>query len=195
MLPRSPFAYVLPRVRWTSTRLIVLGAVLGLVPTVLDASLSLNSTLAFLDGRSAGLPFWLVVLNAALLGLLVPVGFFLALCGVLLTIRTLRPPGRSVAFRVGLGGAGINLAAGLMLGMVNLTGYLIPLELLTVDIVRSEVLVAFVAAVAAGFGLFLSFLGLAALLRDEPVMEAHRRGILVRVRRGKSIYQRAPSAR
>ncbi len=183
------------RVRWSATRLIVLGAALGFAPVLLDASLSLNSTLAFLDGRFSGLPFWLVVLNAAFVGLLVPVGLFLTLCGILLAVRSFRPPGFSRAFRAGLAGAGVNLAAGLMLGMLNLVGYLVPLELMTADFVRSEVVVAFVAAVAAAFGLFLASLGIAVLLKDEPVARAQGRTFRVRVRRGKSIYRRVPSAR
>ncbi len=181
--------------RWSATRLIVLGAALGFAPALLDASLSLNSTLAFLDGRFSGLPFWLVVLNAAFVGLLVPVGLFLTLCGILLAVRSFRPPGFSWAFRAGLAGAGVNLAAGLMLGMLNLVGYLVPLELMTADFVRSEVVVAFVAAVAAAFGLFLASLGIAVLLKDEPVARAQGRTLRVRVRRGKSIYRRVPSAR
>ncbi len=175
--------------------MIVLGAALSLLPTLLDAGLSLNSTLSFLDGRLSGQPTWLVLLDASLVGLLVPVGLFLALCGILLAVRSLRPAGPSGAFRAALGGAGINLAAGLMLGLLNLSGYLLPLEFFTVDFVRSEVLVAFAAAVAAGVGLFLAFLGIAALLREQPAPHAIRRATRLRVRRGKSIYQRVPSAR
>ncbi len=195
MLPDWRPSDLMPRVRWTATRLIVLGAVLGFAPAVLDASFSLNSTLAFLDGRFSGLPFWLVVLNAALLGFLVPVGLFLTLCGILLAERSFRPPGFSRAFRAGLGGAGVNLAAGLMLGVLNLVGYLFPREMMTVDFVRTEVVVAFVAVVAAALGLFLGSLGIAVLLKDEPSVGAQGRPLRVRVRRGKSIYRRVPSAR
>ncbi len=195
VLPDAGLSDLLPRVRWSATRLIVLGAILGFAPTVLDASLSLNSTLAFLDGRVSGLPFWLVALNAALVGLLVPAGLFLLLCGILLAVRSFRPPGFSRAFRAGIGGAGVNLAAGLILGMVNLVGYLVPLEMMTVDFIRTEVVVAFVAAVAAALGLFLASLGIALLLKGEPFARAQGRTLRVRLRRGKSIYRRVPSAR
>jgi len=100
-----------------------------------------------------------------------------------------------LGFRAGLGGAGINLAAGLVLGLLNLSGYLLPLDFLTVDFVRTEVLVAFVASVAAGLGTFLVFCGIALILRPVSVTRPRRRATVVRIRRGKSIYQRVPSAR
>ena len=176
-------------------RLIVFGAVLALGPIVLDAVVSLVSNLAFLSATLTGIPFWFFLLDVALAGLLAPVGVFLALCGVLLSIRQLRPWGPSLGFRAGLGGAGINLAAGLVLGLLNLSGYLLPLDFLTVDFVRTEVLVAFVASVAAGLGTFLVFCGIALILRPVPVTRPRRRATVVRIRRGKSIYQRVPSAR
>lgn len=195
MIPGAAAAAPTQKLRWTPARLIVLGAALALGPLVLDATVSLDSSLAFLSGTLTGLPFWFFLLDVALAGLLVPVGVFLALCGVLLSVRQLRPRGISLGFRAGLGGAGMNLASGLILGLLNLSGYLLPLELLTVDFVRSEVIVAFVAAVGAAVGTFLVFCGIALLVREAPVAQPRRRGARVRVPRGKSIYQRAPSAR
>ena len=163
----------------------MLGAALAFGPLVLDAVLSLESSLAFLSGSVAGIPYWLFLLDVALTGLLAPAGLFLALCGVLLSVRQLRPQGLPLAYRAALSGAGVNLAAGLMLGLLNLSQYLLPSDFLTAEFIRSEVLVAFVATVAAGSGIFLVFCGIAVLLRSEPVRHVRRRGTLIRVRRGK----------
>ncbi len=168
-------------------RLIVLGAALAFAPLVLDAVLSLDSSLAFLSGTLAGTPYWLFLLDVALMGFLAPVGLFLALCGVLLSVRQLRPQGLRLAYRAALSGAGVNLAAGLMLGLLNLSQYLLPLEFLTVDFIRSEVIVAFVATVAAGSGIFLVFCGIAILIREAPVPRALRLAARVRMPRRNSV--------
>lgn len=173
------------RIVGTPARLIVLGAALAFAPLVLDAAVSLDSSLAFLSGNLTGIPYWLFLLDVALTGLLAPAGLFLALCGVLLSVRQLRPQGLPLAYRAGLSGAGVNLAAGLMLGLLNLSQYLLPLDFLTADLIRSEVLVAFAATVAAGSGIFLVFCAIAVLLRSEPVTLVRRRGTIIRMRRGK----------
>lgn len=194
----SPDAPALPRARmgrWTPARLIVLGAVLGFGSLVFEASVVLSENLSLLAGAFSTLPGWLLVLDAALVDLLAPVGFFLVLCGILLAVRSVRPPGRSPTFRAGLGGAGVSLAAGLLLGLVNFSLFVLPPELLTMDLLRNVVWVLFLGAVAAGTGLLIALCSMAALVREEPVPGSGRVAVRVRAPRGKSIYRGAPSAR
>lgn len=181
--------------RWTPARLIVLGAVLGFGPVVLDAAVVLVSNLAVLEGTLSPVPYAVVILDAALLAVAAPVGWFLALSGLLLYLRSRHPPGRSRAFRAGFGGAAINLAAGLQLGLLNFSLYLLPPELLTLEFLRNVVLVLFLSSVVAGAGFLLAFLGMAALAREAPAADSDARAVRVRMARGKSIYRRAPSAR
>lgn len=194
----SPDAPPSPRARtgrWTPARLIVLGAVLGFGSAALDASVALSADLSLLAGILSTVPGWLFVLDAALADLLVPVGFFLVLGGLLLAVRSARPPGRSRAFRAGLGGAALNLAAGLLLGVVNFSPYVLPPELLTVDLLRNVVMVLFLGAVVAGAGLLVALCAMAAIVREEPAPGPAGMGVRVRTPRGKSIYRGAPSAR
>ncbi len=85
---------------------------LAAIPVLLDAGVTLAAKLAVLSGSLNATPFWLVLLDAALVGLMVPVGFFLVVCGILLAVLASRPP-RPRVFRAALGGAGTSLAAGL----------------------------------------------------------------------------------
>lgn len=183
------------RRRWTPARLIVLGAVLGFGPVALDAAVSLSSNLAFLGGVIGAVPYGLLLLDAALMGLMVPVGLFLVLGGILLHLRSLRPPGHSRSFRAGLGGAEVNLAAGLLLGVVNFSLYVLPPELLTADFARNVVMVLFLGTVAAAAGLLIAFCGMAALVREEPLPRTIPVVVRVRAPREKDIYRDAPSAR
>jgi hypothetical protein len=187
-----------PRVnwgRWTPARLIVLGAAFGFGAPAFHAAISLSSDLSLLQGVVGSVPYEAVLLDAGLMGTLVPVGLFLVLCGIALHLRAQRPPGRSAAFRAALGGAFLNLAAGLLLGLLNLSVDVVPLDLFTVPVVRDLVLALFAATVTAAVGLLVALCGLAALVRQEPVAGEARRLHRFRLRRGKSIYRGAPSAR
>lgn len=195
-MERGPSSWLAARLgRWTPARLIVLGAVLGFGPLVLDAAVVLASNLAVLEGTLSPVPYGVVVLDAALAGLAAPVGLFLALSGLLLYLRSRHPPGRSRAFRAGFGGAALNLAASLQLGFLNFSLYLLPSELLTVPFLRNLVLAIFLSTVVAGAGLLVALLGMAALARDAPAADSDARAVRVRMARRKSIYRRAPSAR
>lgn len=183
------------RGRWTPFRLIVLGAFLGLLSALADAGVTLASNLGFLHGILDAVPYALVLLDEALIGVAGPVGLFLVLCGLALHLRSYRPPGRSRSFRVALGGAGLGLAAGLLLGVVHLSVDLLPPEMFTVGLVEDLVLVLFAGAVAAGVGLFAALCGLAGLAREAQVEQAGPPGNGLRLRRGKSIYRAVPSGR
>lgn len=179
----------------TPARLIALGAALGFGPAVLDATLSFSSNLALLGGTLGAVPYDAFLLDVALVGLLVPVGFFLALCGIMISLRMLRPPGPRRAFWIGLGGAGVNLAAGLIQGVLNLSVYLMPAALLTVSFLRSLVVTSFVATVAEAVGLMTVLGATAVLVARDPVARPRHRGARLRLRRGKKIYQAVPSGR
>ncbi len=172
--------------------MIVLGAVLGFVAVAIGAALSLSSDLGLLAGNLDAVPAVIDLLGTALAGLLAPAGLFLVVCGVLLALRAAQPPGRSRPFRVGLGGAGVNLAAGLFLGVLNFALNVLPPELFTVDFLRSMLIVLFLGAVAAGAGLLVAFSAIAALVREEAADETPP-AVRVRPARGKSIYRGAPS--
>ncbi len=184
----------IPWGRWTPPRLIAVGALLAAVPVVLDAAVTLSSNLAVLSGALNGTPFWLALLDATLVGFLIPVGFFLVLCGILLAVLASRPP-RPRVFRIGLGGAGVSLAAGLLLGMLNLSWYLLPVDVYTLDFLRNLALTGFVASLAAGLGTLVAFCGIAAAVRPEPLARSEGTAVRIRAARGKSIYEAAPSAR
>ncbi len=180
--------------RWTPPRLIVLGAVLVAGPILLDAAVTLGANLAFLAGSLDTTPFWLALLDAALVGLLVPVGFFLVVCGILLAVLASRSTRRRT-FQAALGGAGVSLASGLLLGVLNLTWYLLPLEYYTVDFLQSLSVAVFVASAAAGVGTLVAFCGIAASVREETHARTDRAALRIRLPRGKSIYRGAPSGR
>ncbi len=172
--------------------MIVFGAALGFGSVLLDALVTVTTNLAILAGAFNPVSYGVVVVNAAMTGILAPVGLFLVLCGIVLAIPP-RFPWRPRAFRAALGGAGLNLAAGLLLGVLNLSAYLLPPELETASFLRNAVLTGFAASVAAGAGLLFTFVGIAWLVRGEPHSAVARRA--VRVRRKKSIYEGAPSSR
>lgn len=180
--------------RWTPARLVFAGAVLGAIPVLADAAVTANANLALLAGSLDATPYWLVLLNAALLGLLVPVGFFLVVCGILLALFASRPD-RSRPFRAGLGGAGVSLAAGLLLGLLNLAWFLLPSELLTSTLLRNLVYASFAASVAAGLGTLVAFLAIADAVRDPSRSPSGLRALRVRQPPGKSIYEASPSSR
>ncbi len=173
--------------------MIVLGAALGFGAVAADASVSLASDLAVLAGTLGSFPAWAGLRGAALAGLLAPTGLFLAVCGILIALRSHRPPGRSRAFRAGLLGASVNLASGLVLGVLNFTLDVLPPALFTTGFLRSAVVVLFLAAVAAGAGLLVAFSGVAALVREDPSEEIPA-AVRVRPARGKSMSrtQRSP---
>lgn len=187
-----------PRVRWgrwTPGFLIVLGAFLAFLAVGLDASIALASNLALLHGVLDAVPYGIVLLDVALMGFLVPIGLFLVLCGIALHLRAHRPPGRSLAFRTVLSGAGLHLAAGLILGVLNVSLELLPPEVFTVDLVRTLVILMFIGTVGAALGLFVAFCGIAALVRQAPAPVDGRPGLRARRPLGKSISRQAPSAR
>lgn len=182
------------RGHWTPARLLVLGAVLGFGPVVLDASVALDADLALLGGAGGSLPGGLLLLDAALTDLLVPVGLFLVLCGIVFVVRSTRPPGRSSAFRAAFGGAGFNLAAGLLVGVLRFSLELLPPELITIELLRNAVTVLFLGTVAAAAGLLVALCGTAAMARN-PADRRTPRAVRVREARGKTIYRGAPSGR
>ncbi len=181
--------------RWTPFRMIVVGAFLGLLSAGLDAVVTVVSNLGLLRGVFDAVPYGIVLLDEAMLGIAVPVGLFLVLCGLALHLRSHRRPGRSRSFHAALGGATFNLAAGLLIGVLHLLIDLLPPELFTLDLVRNLVLVLFVGAVAAALGLFIAFCGLAGLVQEAPAGEAGPPPSRVRAPRGKSIYRVVPSVR
>lgn len=152
----------------------------------LDAVVSLRSNLALLEGTLVSIPYGLVIVDAVMKGFLVPIGLFLVLCGIALHLRSTRPPGRTLALRAALGGAGLNLAAGLLLGVVTFSLDLLPPEIYTVEFLRDLFLVFFAGTVAAAAGLLIAFCGMAALARSPHVNA---------IPPGKSIYRGVPSAR
>ncbi len=174
--------------------MVVLGAVLGAAPVLLDATVTLGANLAILAGSLEPAPYWLVLVDAALLGLLAPVGFFLVLCGILLALFALRPTMRR-PFRMGLGGAGVSLSAGLLLGLLRLSWYLLPAEFETLAFLQNLSVALFVAGAAAGVGTFVAFCGIAAILRGAPMPSLPLRGVRVRSPPEKSIYEASPSGR
>lgn len=181
--------------RWTPGWLIVVGAFLGFLAVGLDAAVALASNLAFLQGVFDAVPYGIVLLDSVVMGFLVPIGLFLVLCGIALHLRAHRPPGRSLAFRAALSGAGLHLAAGLILGVLNVSLDLLPPEVFTVDLVRNLVLLLFIGTVGAALGLLVAFCGIAGLVRQSAAVETGHPRAPVRSRLGKSIYRRAPSAR
>ena len=176
------------RSRWTPARLLLLGALLGFGPVVLDASVALDADLALLAGAAGPVPGWLWVLDSALVDLLVPLGLFFVLAGVLFAVRSRRPPGRSVAFRAALGGAEFNLAAGLLVGLLRFSLGVLPPELITVGLLRNAVVALFLGTVAAAAGLLVALVGTAAVAR-EPAVGPGPKAVRVRTPRGKSIYR------
>jgi hypothetical protein len=167
---------------------------MGFAPTLLDAVLTLNSSLAFLEGSPNSAPYGLVLLDVALMGILVPVGLFLVVCGIIIAFLATRPP-RPRAFRLSLAGAGINLAAGLLLGVLNLSAFLLPAEYLTVGFLQNAAIAVFAAEVAAAVGLLLALFGIALIVYEGSTTRPEDMTRAVRMRRGKSIYRDAPSAR
>lgn len=181
--------------RWTPARLIALGAVMGFGPTLLDAGVTLGADLALLSASLDFPPYTLALLDQALATFLVPVGLFLVLCGVLLSVRSHHPFGRRMVFRVALGGAGLNLAAGLVSGILKLALLLLPAQLATVGLFRDVVVGLFVGAILAAAGLLVCLCGIAAVAREPDPSDATRPTTRLRERLRKSIYRFDPSAR
>lgn len=180
--------------RWTPARLVFLGAVIGAVPVLVHAAVTLGANLVLLAGSLEPTPYGLVLLDDALLGILVPVGFFLVVCGILLALFASHPS-RSRPFRMGLGGAGVSLAAGLLLGLLNLAWLLLPSDLLTWAFLRNFVYASFAASVAAALGTLVALLAIAAAVRDVSPSPPGSRALRVRQPLGKSIYEASPSGR
>ncbi len=174
--------------RWTPARLIGVGAVLGFAAVGLDAAVALSSNLALLQGVLGAVPFPIVLLDTAMMGFLVPAGLFLVLCGIALHLRAQRPPGRSLAFRGALSGAGLHLTAGLLLGVLNVSLVVLPSNVFSIDLVRTLVLVLFVGTVAAGVGLLVALCGIAALVRQGAGVGDGGIGVRPPASPGKTIY-------
>lgn len=181
--------------RWTPFRLLIVGAGLGLFSLLLGASLATASTLAFLSGELDPVPVWLFLVNVAVVGILGPVGLFLVLCGIAFSILSLRPRPRSRTLRIALGGAGLNLAAGLLLGILNLSLYLLPLQFGSREFLKTVIVVSFLATVVSGAGLLLAFSGIALAARDTSTHRPSPARPFGQPRRGKSIYRGDPSGR
>ena len=167
------------QVRWTPARLLWVGAFLGAGPALLDAAGTVASNLDFLNGSPAPLPYGFVLLDVALVGLLVPVGLFLVLTGILLAAAAWRPPRRRV-FRAALAGAGTALAAGMLLGLLNLLWFLLPLEFETVTFLENLTLAVFAARVAAALGTLVVILGIAESIAPAALPRRRRKAMRIR---------------
>lgn len=181
---------------WTPRRLIVVGAALGFGAAAENALVTFGANLAVLDGTVASFPYGaLLLLDAALTAIAVPVGFFLVLCGLLFFVRSRAAPGPSPWFRASLGGAGVALSAGLLVGVLNFTLSVMPPELETLAFLRNIVVTMFAASLAGAVGLLLALCGIAALASRDASPGAGAARAAGRAPRGKDIYPGTPSAR